>query len=124
MKLTTKERELLEESIEHWNKDIIDNFTIHNKTICEFASTLWNDGSLICDFELYCPLCIKYMRHNIRGVCTRCPYFKFYKINCDYHNKFELNGKKGHWYAWRMNKTLESAIAMRNALQRIVDSNK
>ncbi len=119
MKLTDEERTALEQSIDHWQNDIINKFVggnIIKWLVNGFGHhKFWwvNSKENAKIHGDSCPLCIMFNRN-----ChTCCPYYKYYGNSCD-------NCLDGHWYKFSRNLTKENAIAMRDALQAILDSDK
>jgi len=113
MKLTQAERKALQESINHWQEDIINKFVGEN-SIARISSLYWKKSKKIVDcYSDSCPLCRKYF--GILGyACMDCPYCKFYNKKCTFL----------HWRSFNEIPTKENAIAMRDSLQAILDSDK
>lgn len=109
MKLTPRDKRLLKMSINHWNNDIIRHFQNGDNVIYISGYKVWeNIASVVEDTVDFCPLCIKFYDSD----CENCPYSNFYHLEC-YNDK-------GHWGKWYREPTLKNAIAMRNALQKIL----
>ena len=106
MKLTDKEKKLLQQSVDHWQEDIINKFIGGNKPD-RFCYNWTKSKEIVRDRNLDCPLCQEY-----NDLCSYCLYYKFYNISCECL----------HWNKWKDEQTKESAIAMRDALQAILDS--
>lgn len=106
MNIVSQQREALINSINHWQIDIIDKFEVGHFVIISGYNDHWNDNSNIQDKTKYCSLCYVYY------TCQYCPYTQYYGYNC--------NQLKSHWNTWRRHLNLETAIAMKDALIRIL----
>jgi hypothetical protein len=122
MKLTLEEKKALQQSIDHWQNDIINKFVGGNMIL---GGRIWSKSKdMVLSDSDSCSLCnickVKSTNfHNQYGCliidCNICVYTKFYGSPCD---------KGGHWSRFSANSTKKYAIAMRDALQAILDSDK
>jgi hypothetical protein len=106
---------LLEKSIAHWEKDIIQPLRRGRKIEDAgiFGPNLfWKDTKKEVKYRgVYCPLCKVY-------TCTYCPYYIFYSRTCDSHNN------RGHWDKFIYHPSLRTAVAMKKALEKILNNGR
>jgi len=116
LKLTPAERKALQESINHWQEDVINKFVGGNTPSPHYDYWIKSKEELRHRSE-YCPLCI-HCGYTLIGFpnCEQCPYKVFYGFECD--------SAGGHWFRFEENRSKKYAIAMRDALQAILDSDK
>ena len=108
MELTDKEKKLLQQSIDHWQEDIINQFVGGNKP--DKVGKYWTKSKkIVRDRGVDCPLC-----QEANEECVDCVYYCFYGVQCD--------SEDGDWYKWNSCRSKVNAIAMRDALQNILDS--
>ena len=97
--------ELIEESIQHWEKDILEPLLQGRKIIFTYNldSLVWeDDNTLVPCCSGSCPLCQAYMDSDFS--CDKCPYKIQYGNVC---------GKKGEsWYQFYLTPNIETAKAM------------
>jgi len=111
LKLTSKERTALRQSIKHWERDIIAKLSLGIPI---------DDGY---NYGTHCPLCKAFHDDDVdaplESVCVWCPYQKAYGVECDARNG---KGHIGHFLKYFLNPTLHTACAMVASLQRILDT--
>ena len=108
IELTAKEITAIKKSIKHWEKDIIKRFEKGD----EIYNERWNDGTTVNYYSDDCALC----KLKAADDCDFCPFVKFYGVGCD-----EYDQRYSYWRKFNKKPTKRNAIAMRNALQRILD---
>jgi len=100
MNWTPEERKAIEESYDHWDKDMV--IPISREGASRFAGHYPCGGA-------DCALC----KISSDVYCNQCPYLRFYGKTC---------GSSGmHWYNWKRNPSPETAIAMRDALKKLLE---
>lgn len=108
----------IQQSINHWQVDIIDKFLDgdHIKEEEGNISKYWQDDSVVCDTCSSCSLCKKYVQRNSINVmnCDLCPLFIFYGHNCNYVDSF--------YSRWNRKPILKTALEMQGALKRLLNN--
>lgn len=113
MKLTDKERKALRDSIDYWQEDIINKFVGRNRISTMGLSLWWTKSKeFVKCYDKSCALCIGIQ--NAQDDCRSCIYTRFYRYDC--------GSLRGDWLTFVNKPTKETAIAMRDALQVILDS--
>lgn len=125
--ITIEERKILEETINHWNNDIvkflrlgiaINQRTYDNNSIWgnHKSDLIWPSGEDVKYLGGDCPLCKKYRRVN--GSCVDCLYYRFYGCSCFSEKRID------NWKMFLNYPNLNSAEAVTNSLQRIINEAK
>ena len=107
-------KEHIQESVDHWEKNIIGKF---KEGLLPTTDYQWSDGQDISDGGENCPLCRKYFKNGdcAEAACGTCPYTLYYGEVCD-------KEYSGFWYKWEDHRSIETATAMRDALVEILDN--
>lgn len=127
MNLTPEESKALDESIEHWIKDMVEMFkkgfvvAKNSNGASEWKYYVWGFFPKSADFvKCYspdCALCSDAFEKGTSKInCQLCLYTKFYDFDCD--------DEEGHWSKFMDDPCLETAQAMVDALKAIRDSNE
>lgn len=117
MNLSLEEEKALDESIEHWNEDMVGPFKkglraknvehrmVWQKKLWGFIPIYINVGPVLCCAD-DCALC-----ENCEDFCSLCIYTKFYGRTCD--------DDGGHWNKFIDDSCLKTALDMVKALEAI-----
>lgn len=125
--LTDEERNAVYDSIEHWQRDILEPFLHGAIGVTGPCGPMFiystSDGDFdynyIKDRDDYCPLCA--LMYSKNTGCGKCPYYRMYGESCDggivlHHNYSVASWKRFHSHPTRLN-----AEAMIAELRAIVD---
>src|SRR4030067_3304715 len=84
LRLTKKEIKAVEESIEHWKKDIRERLVVGDIIIIIHGFPIYwkSDNTEVKMYDDSCALCLLTAKNNGYRVCTCCPYYKKYKTFC------------------------------------------
>ena len=112
--LSKTERKAVENSINHWKKDIQKHFLDGDEIIVVedgySVKLVWEKtGKKVKDTSKHCSLCKK----AISLGCSVCPYYKYYGFKCEDY-------EYGHWKKWRFQPNLKNCDNMIKALERIL----
>lgn len=117
MKWTKRERKAIEDSIEHWQHDIISRLRDGDKVLIDSChDRVWKStGREVEHMDSNCPLC---RMVGLENSCVKCPYAKYYWYACD---QLEIAEKgAGHWRKFNIDPCLKTALGMLNALKRLL----
>jgi hypothetical protein len=125
LKLNKEEIKAVEDSIKHWQEDVINMYNKGFK-IKSTLSWVWvQDDCTVGRVKVdgsNCPLCELYYNTKTKA-CGECPYFKYYNYRCDeteFSNNTGIKERIGHWSKFVGDPYLETAINMRDALIKIL----
>jgi len=108
MKLSKKQKTAVEKSVKHWEDDIIQHFVAGDRIDKDVVILWWKRlDERLKVFSDDCPLC-----KLVKTSCRKCPYFIYYERSCD---------DDGHWTKFTKHPTLKNAIAMRDALKKVIE---
>lgn len=113
MALTEKELQTIQDTIEHWEKDIRRKLLHWKKINCDSQGRLrWGDGSLVKCYAQHSALCRMFITTDRVISCERCPYYRYHGVSC--------NERTSAWFEFVTEPTLAACNRMIDGLKELL----